>query len=78
LFARAVYSLTRVLACRALKRQQDNRHKQLDRFEASLKSATEAQRQWRQRVQQKTLELENAKVRRRAFRAATLWGVFTS
>ncbi|BGP03966.1 anucleate primary sterigmata protein b [Rhodotorula toruloides] len=44
-----------------LKRQQDNRHKQLDRFEASLKTATEAQRQWRQRVQQKTLELENAK-----------------
>lgn len=48
---------------RSLKRQQDNRHKQLDRFEASLKTATETQRQWRQRVQQKSLELEQARVR---------------
>ncbi|GJN94269.1 hypothetical protein Rhopal_007343-T1 [Rhodotorula paludigena] len=45
----------------SLKRQQDNRHKQLDRFEASLKTATETQRQWRQRVQQKSLELEQAR-----------------
>ncbi|KPV72942.1 uncharacterized protein RHOBADRAFT_55197 [Rhodotorula graminis WP1] len=45
----------------ALKRQQDSRHKQLDRFEAGLKSATEAQRQWRARVQSKTTELEAAK-----------------
>ncbi|GAA5916212.1 hypothetical protein JCM8208_000034 [Rhodotorula glutinis] len=45
----------------ALKRQQDSRHKQLDRFEAGLKSATEAQRQWRARVQSKTVELEAAK-----------------
>ncbi|BGP43939.1 hypothetical protein JCM10449v2_007996 [Rhodotorula kratochvilovae] len=45
----------------ALKRQQDARHKQLDRFEAGLKSATEAQRQWRARVQTKTQELEAAK-----------------
>ncbi|GAA6058279.1 hypothetical protein JCM3770_002889 [Rhodotorula araucariae] len=44
-----------------LKRQQDARHKQLDRFEAGLKSATEAQRQWRARVQSKTQELEAAK-----------------
>jgi len=48
----------------ALKRQQDSRHKQLDRFEAGLKNATEAQRQWRARVQSKTVELETAKVRR--------------
>lgn len=47
----------------ALRRQQESRHKQLDRFEAGLKSATEAQRQWRARVQSKTVELEAAKVR---------------
>ncbi|GAA5974673.1 hypothetical protein JCM11641_007052 [Rhodosporidiobolus odoratus] len=45
----------------ALKRQSDARHKQLDRFEASIKTATETQRQWRVRVQQKQLEIEGAK-----------------
>ncbi|GAA5885923.1 hypothetical protein JCM3774_003777, partial [Rhodotorula dairenensis] len=44
-----------------LKRQQESRHSQVDRFEASLKMALDSQKQWRQRVQQKTLELEQAK-----------------
>ncbi|KWU45315.1 hypothetical protein RHOSPDRAFT_4172, partial [Rhodotorula sp. JG-1b] len=44
-----------------LKRQQESRNSQVDRFEASLKMALESQKQWRQRVQQKTLELEQAK-----------------
>ncbi|GAA6033614.1 hypothetical protein JCM8097_001485 [Rhodosporidiobolus ruineniae] len=44
-----------------LKRQSDARHKQLDRFEASIKTATETQRQWRVRVQQKQVELDAAK-----------------
>ena len=47
---------------RTLKRQQESRNSQIDRFEASLKMALESQKQWRQRVQQKTLELEQAKV----------------
>ncbi|GAA5983031.1 hypothetical protein JCM10908_006873 [Rhodotorula pacifica] len=44
-----------------LKRQQESRNSQVDRFEASLKMALESQKQWRQRVQQKSLELEQAK-----------------
>lgn len=47
---------------RSLKRQQDSRHAQVDRFEASLKMALDSQKQWRSRVQQKSLELEQAKV----------------
>ncbi|POY72208.1 hypothetical protein BMF94_4714 [Rhodotorula taiwanensis] len=44
-----------------LKRQQESRTAQVDRFEASLKLALESQKQWRSRVQQKSLELEQAK-----------------
>ncbi|KAK4701233.1 MFS transporter, PHS family, inorganic phosphate transporter, partial [Phenoliferia sp. Uapishka_3] len=44
-----------------LKRQQESRLRQLDRFEGALKTATETQRQWRQRVNVKQLELEAAK-----------------
>lgn len=46
----------------ALKRQQESRLKQLDRFEASIKTATETQRQWRQRVNTKQSEVDSAKV----------------
>lgn len=47
----------------SLKRQLDSRLKQLDRFESSIKSATDTQRQWRQRLGTKQSELDSAKVR---------------
>ncbi|GAA6019786.1 hypothetical protein JCM8202_001220 [Rhodotorula sphaerocarpa] len=57
----------------SLKRQQDSRHAQVDRFEASLKMALDSQKQWRLRVQQKSLELEQAKAE-----AASLQSQLTS
>lgn len=47
----------------SLKKQQEARMKQIDRFEVGLKAATESQKQWRTRVQQRTLELQQAQVR---------------
>ncbi|GAA6023302.1 hypothetical protein JCM11491_006887 [Sporobolomyces phaffii] len=44
----------------SLKKQQEARMKQIDRFETGLKTATESQKQWRTRVQQRTLELQQA------------------
>lgn len=38
--------------------------KQIDRFETGLKTATESQKQWRTRVQQRSLELQQAQVSR--------------
>lgn len=46
--------------------------KQLDRFEAEIKLATETQRQWRQRVNTKQTEVDSAKVRHRLLRPRTL------
>ncbi|SCZ97806.1 BZ3501_MvSof-1269-A2-R1_Chr7-2g09322 [Microbotryum saponariae] len=45
----------------ALKRQHDSRLKQLDRFEAAIKTATETQRQWRHRVHTKQAEVDAAR-----------------
>ena len=47
----------------SLKKQQEARMKQIDLFETGLKTATESQKQWRTRVQQRTLELQQAQVR---------------
>ncbi|KAI5474861.1 hypothetical protein MNV49_002324, partial [Pseudohyphozyma bogoriensis] len=44
-----------------LKRQQDTKLRQLDRFESSIKTAAETQKQWRQRVATKQAELDSAK-----------------
>ncbi|GAA5943357.1 uncharacterized protein JCM15063_002923 [Sporobolomyces koalae] len=43
-----------------LQRQQEDRMRQIDKFETGLKTATENQKQWRTRVQQRTLELQQA------------------
>ncbi len=45
----------------ALKRQQDSRFRQIDRFEASIKVATDKQGQWRQRLVSKQAELDAVK-----------------
>ncbi|GAA5902534.1 uncharacterized protein JCM6883_001440 [Sporobolomyces salmoneus] len=45
----------------SMKKQQDARMKQIDQFEVGLKAATENQKQWRTRVQQRTLELQQAR-----------------
>ncbi|SPO25880.1 related to Myosin heavy chain [Ustilago trichophora] len=45
----------------ALKRQQDSRFRQIDRFEASIKVATDKQGQWRQRLVSKQSELDAVK-----------------
>ncbi|KDE03126.1 hypothetical protein MVLG_06364 [Microbotryum lychnidis-dioicae p1A1 Lamole] len=45
----------------ALKRQHDTRLKQLDRFEAAIKTATETQRKWRHRVHTKQAEVDAAR-----------------
>ncbi|SCV70616.1 BQ2448_3378 [Microbotryum intermedium] len=45
----------------ALKRQHESRLKQLDRFEAAIKTATETQRQWRHRVHSKQAEVDAAR-----------------
>ncbi|KAJ1041118.1 hypothetical protein NDA14_006555 [Ustilago hordei] len=45
----------------ALKRQQDTRFRQIDRFEASIKVATDKQGQWRQRLVTKQAELDAVK-----------------
>ena len=45
----------------ALKRQQDARFRQIDRFEASIKQATDKQAQWRSRLVAKQSELEAVK-----------------
>ncbi|GAK64488.1 uncharacterized protein PAN0_005d2702 [Moesziomyces antarcticus] len=45
----------------ALKRQQDTRFRQIDRFEASIKVATDKQGQWRQRLVSKQAELDAVK-----------------
>ncbi|KAH8919162.1 hypothetical protein BT69DRAFT_1337528, partial [Atractiella rhizophila] len=42
----------------SLKKQQEARLRQLDRFENSIKTATDMQKQWRQRLQAKSAELE--------------------
>lgn len=44
-----------------LKRQQDSRFRQIDRFEALIKQATDKQGQWRQRLVSKQSELEAVK-----------------
>ncbi|GAA5840186.1 hypothetical protein JCM11251_005940 [Rhodosporidiobolus azoricus] len=46
-----------------LKKRTDVRLKQLDRCEASVKTATETQRQWRVRMQQRALECETLKTK---------------
>ncbi|TKY85692.1 hypothetical protein EX895_005232 [Sporisorium graminicola] len=45
----------------ALKRQQDTRFRQIDRFEASVKVAADKQGQWRQRLVSKQAELDAVK-----------------
>ncbi|CEQ41037.1 SPOSA6832_02713 [Sporobolomyces salmonicolor] len=45
----------------SLKKQQERRNKQIDGFEASIRTASETQRQWRVRVHQKQVELDAAK-----------------
>ncbi|EPQ30611.1 uncharacterized protein PFL1_02135 [Pseudozyma flocculosa PF-1] len=45
----------------ALKRQQDSRFRQIDRFEVSIKNATDKQLQWRQRVVSKQSEVDAVK-----------------
>lgn len=45
----------------ALKRQQDSRFRQIDRFEASIKQAADKQSQWRQRLVSKQSELDSVK-----------------
>ena len=45
----------------AIKRQHDNRLRQLDQLEASLKGAGETRRQWRQRVTAKQVEVDAIK-----------------
>ncbi|EST05588.1 hypothetical protein PSEUBRA_005278 [Kalmanozyma brasiliensis GHG001] len=45
----------------ALKRQQDSRFRQIDRFEASIKVAADKQGQWRQRLVSKQSELDAVK-----------------
>ncbi|CBQ72955.1 related to Myosin heavy chain [Sporisorium reilianum SRZ2] len=45
----------------ALKRQQDTRFRQIDRFEASVKVAADKQAQWRQRLVSKQAELDAVK-----------------
>ncbi|KAJ9479184.1 hypothetical protein PHBOTO_002659 [Pseudozyma hubeiensis] len=45
----------------ALKRQQDSRFRQIDRFETSIKQATDKQAQWRQRLVSKQTELDSVK-----------------
>lgn len=47
---------------RSLKRQLESRLRQLDRFEVSVKTATESQKQWRTRIQVKQTEIDAAKV----------------
>ncbi|GAA6063821.1 hypothetical protein JCM10212_002578 [Sporobolomyces blumeae] len=44
----------------SLKKQQESRLKQIDRFEASIRTATENQKQWRAKVHERTLELKEA------------------
>jgi hypothetical protein len=48
--------------CRSLKRQLDLRLRQLDRFEVSIKAATDSQKQWRLKLAAKQAELDAAKV----------------
>lgn len=48
-------------ARRGMKRQQDARFRQIDRFEVAIKNATDKQSQWRTRVMTKQGELEAAK-----------------
>ncbi|SNX84315.1 related to Myosin heavy chain [Melanopsichium pennsylvanicum] len=45
----------------ALKRQQDTRFRQIDRFETSIKAAADKQAQWRQRLVSKQAELDAVK-----------------
>ena len=59
-----MHELNTVFDDRSIKRQQDSKLKQMDRFETSVKTATDAQRQWKQRVLLKQSEIDSVKVRR--------------